>query len=101
MSCKMSLEEICSMVESSVFDRKSAKIDAKSLAVHLIAFANADGGTLAIGVEDDGEITGIDGMLKTSMNCCERRLIFASRLCRLKPKEYPAKMRRDCPITFS
>ena len=45
MSCKMSLEEICSMVESSVFDRKSAKIDAKSLAVHLIAFANADGGT--------------------------------------------------------
>ena len=47
MSCKMSLEEICSMVESSVFDRKSAKIDAKSLAVHLIAFANADGGTLA------------------------------------------------------
>lgn len=61
MSCKMSLEEICSMVESSVFDRKSAKIDAKSLAVHLIAFANADGGTLAIGVEDDGEITGIDG----------------------------------------
>ena len=61
MSCKMSLEEICSMVESSVFDRKSAKIDAKSLAVHLIAFANADGGTLAIGVEDDGKITGIDG----------------------------------------
>ena len=58
MSCKMSLEEICSMVESSVFDRKSAKIDAKSLAVHLIAFANADGGTLAIGVEDDGKITG-------------------------------------------
>ena len=61
MSCKISLEEICSMVESSVFDRKSAKIDAKSLAVHLIAFANADGGTLAIGVEDDGKITGIDG----------------------------------------
>ena len=61
MSCKISLEENCSMVESSVFDRKSAKIDAKSLAVHLIAFANADGGTLAIGVEDDGKITGIDG----------------------------------------
>ena len=98
MSCKMSLEEICSMVESSVFDRKSAKIDAKSLAVHLIAFANADGGTLAIGVEDDGKIT---GMPKTSMNCCERRLIFASRLCRLKPREYPVKMRRVCPITFS
>ena len=97
MSCKMSLEEICSMVESSVFDRKSAKIDAKSLAVHLIAFANADGGTLAIGVEDDGEITGIDGYAEN----INELLRAPFDLCRLKPKEYPAKMRRDCPITFS
>lgn len=28
----------------------------------LIAFANADGGTAAIGVENDGRITGVDGM---------------------------------------
>ena len=43
------------------FDRKSARIDAKTLAIHLIAFANADGGMIAVGVEDDGTITGIDG----------------------------------------
>ena len=41
-----------------MFDRKSARIDAKALAVLLVAFANADGGTAAIGVENDGEITG-------------------------------------------
>lgn len=45
-----------------MFDRKSAKIDAKALAVLLVAFANADGGTAAVGVENDGEITGVDGM---------------------------------------
>ena len=48
-------------VESPLFDRKSARIDAKTLAIHLIAFANADGGMIAVGVEDDGTITGIDG----------------------------------------
>lgn len=47
--------------EGQRFDRKSAKIDAKALAIHIIAFANADGGTLVIGVEDNGDITGIDG----------------------------------------
>lgn len=60
MPHKMTLKEICHEVESSYFDRKSARIDARALAVLLIAFANADGGTVAIGVEDDGTITGID-----------------------------------------
>ena len=53
MSCKMTIEQICGAVESPLFDRKSARIDAKALAVHLIAFANADGGVIAVGVEDD------------------------------------------------
>lgn len=60
MSSKMSIEQICASVESPLFDRKSARIDAKALAIHLIAFANADGGTIVVGVEDDGRITGID-----------------------------------------
>ena len=60
MSAKMSVEQICASVESPLFDRKSARIDAKALAIHLIAFANADGGMIAVGVEDDGRITGID-----------------------------------------
>ena len=58
----MTIEEIQKSTEFQVFDRKSARIDAKALAVLLIAFANADGGTAAVGVENNGEITGVDGM---------------------------------------
>jgi ATP-dependent DNA helicase RecG len=61
MNHRMTIAQICGAVESPLFDRKSARIDAKTLAIHLIAFANADGGIIAVGIEDDGTITGIDG----------------------------------------
>ena len=47
--------------EGQQFDRKSFRIDAKALAVIAVAFANADGGDVVIGIEDDGRITGING----------------------------------------
>ena len=47
--------------EGQQFDRKSFRIEAKSLAVIAVAFANADGGDIAIGIEDNGRITGING----------------------------------------
>lgn len=56
----MTIEEMCTTKERQLFDRKSAKIDATAIAVPMIAFANADGGMLAVGIEDNGEITGID-----------------------------------------
>lgn len=56
----MTIDEIQKCTEFQVFDRKSIRIDPKSLAVTIIAMANADGGTIAIGIEDDGVITGID-----------------------------------------
>lgn len=56
------IEELKTKPEGQTFDRKSAKIDAKSLAVILVAMANADGGDIAIGIEDHGDVTGIDGM---------------------------------------
>ena len=56
----MSLEEMQYATEKQEFDRKSAKIDATAIATPIIAFANADGGLLAVGIEDDGSITGID-----------------------------------------
>jgi len=40
----MTVEEIQKSTEFQVFDRKSARIDAKALAITIIAFANADGG---------------------------------------------------------
>lgn len=57
---RYTLEELCTKKENQVFDRKSARKDTKGLSNHIVAFANADGGTLVIGVEDNGEITGID-----------------------------------------
>jgi ATP-dependent DNA helicase RecG len=46
--------------EGQFFDRKSARIQPRDLARHVIAFANADGGTIALGIEDDKLITGIE-----------------------------------------
>ena len=47
--------------EGQQFDRNSFRIEAKALAVIAVAFANADGGDIAIGIEDNGRITGING----------------------------------------
>lgn len=44
--------------ESQYFDRKSARKDDKEIAKHISAFANAAGGKLVIGIEDNGEVTG-------------------------------------------
>lgn len=57
---KYSIEELKTKKEDQLFDRKSARKDPKGLSNHIIAFANADGGTLVIGIEDNGEVTGID-----------------------------------------
>jgi len=48
--------------ENQYFDRKSARKNPKEISKHLIAFANANGGILVIGVEDDGSITGFEGV---------------------------------------
>ena len=44
--------------ENQKYDRKSAKKDLRELANHIAGFANADGGTLAIGITDDGKLEG-------------------------------------------
>ena len=47
--------------ENKYFDRKSAKIRPSDLAQHISAFANADGGTLVIGISDKKRtLEGID-----------------------------------------
>lgn len=47
-------------IEDQYFDRKSSKIRPKDIAMHLCAFANANGGCLAIGVSDDKQIEGFN-----------------------------------------
>ena len=44
--------------EGQFFERKSARIKPLEILRHLVAFANAEGGQLVIGIEDDGTITG-------------------------------------------
>lgn len=52
------IKTFSSMKENHYFDRKSARIKPVDLARHIVAFANASGGKLVVGVEDKGEVTG-------------------------------------------
>ena len=57
----MTIEEILSKEENQTFDRKSINISPKDLAIQVVAFANADGGDIAIGITDKTKrIEGID-----------------------------------------
>lgn len=49
---------VCESPEDQWFERKSARIDAKTLSKALIAFANAEGGTIVVGVSE-GSIEGV------------------------------------------
>lgn len=55
------INQLRTMPEGQFFDRKSARIRSKDLARHISAFANASGGILAVGIEDDGRVTGFKG----------------------------------------
>lgn len=54
------LDFYCFENENQFFDRKSARIKPLDILKHLVAFANAKGGQLVIGIENDGTITGFN-----------------------------------------
>jgi len=57
----MTIQEITFHKEDQTFDCKSIQIDPKALAITIVAFANADGGEIAIGVTDKTrKIEGVD-----------------------------------------
>ena len=65
--------------ENKYFDRKSAQIRVVDLAPHISAFANADGGTIVIGISDKKRILeGIDScgserineLINAPKDCC-------------------------------
>ena len=57
----MTIQEIITRKEGQTFDCKSIQIEPKALAVPIVAFANADGGVIAIGVSDKTrKIEGVD-----------------------------------------
>lgn len=75
----ITLKYIQTSKENQYFDRKSARKEPKEIVKHIIAFANANGGVLAIGVEDDGTVTGfnkigthkIDEFRRASYDLCK------------------------------
>ena len=57
----MTIEEVLAFEEMQIFERKSVHIEPKALAIPIIAFANADGGAIAIGISDiTRRIEGVD-----------------------------------------
>lgn len=52
------IETLSSTRENHYFDRKSARIKPEDLARHVVAFANASGGKVVVGIEDNGTVTG-------------------------------------------
>ena len=74
----MTIEQVLAMNEKQIFDRKSIMIKPTDLSDTLCAFANADGGTVAIGISDkERRIEGIDrypeqlnDILRTPIDFC-------------------------------
>ncbi|MEM5621497.1 ATP-binding protein [Bacillus thuringiensis] len=62
-----SVEELLTMPEGQYFDRKSARIPLTKLSEAIVGFANADGGTIAIGI-DNRKIEGIDAQGNQKIN---------------------------------
>lgn len=51
---------LCSRQESHFFDRKSAEVSGKGVQKAVVAFANADGGELVIGVRDEKDASTLE-----------------------------------------
>ena len=88
----MTIDEVLSMDEKQIFDRKSILIKPVDLSDTICAFANADGGTIAIGISDKKRrIEGVDNhtehlneILRPPIDFCNptvRRVSEGLRLC--------------------
>ncbi|MEL0222466.1 MAG: RNA-binding domain-containing protein [Deltaproteobacteria bacterium] len=54
------IKQLIEQGENSAVEFKSSEVRPESLAKEIVAFANSSGGTILIGVEDSGKITGVD-----------------------------------------
>lgn len=85
----LTIEDIITRKEGQTFDCKSVQIEPKALAVPIVAMANADGGTIAIGVSDKTRrIEGVDGNEKR-LKMFDDRIVFET------PGNLPGLVRPD------
>lgn len=71
---RLTLDYLQKHVEDSFFDRKSAKIDLRNLANTICSFANANGGVIVVGIEDDGTISGFKNIHSDKYNQFQKLL---------------------------
>ncbi len=84
----MTFDDILALEESQTFDRKSVNIAPRDLSSLVCAFANADGGVIAIGISDrNRRIEGVDShpekineLLRVPMDFCTPTVSFAYEL---------------------
>ncbi|MBU3175399.1 putative DNA binding domain-containing protein [Clostridium estertheticum] len=71
------LMEIINNGENSYIEFKEENIKVKDLAEEIVAFANSEGGIILIGIDDDGNITGVkdNGIEEKIMNICRNNCI--------------------------
>lgn len=85
----LTIEDIITRKEGQTFDCKSVQIEPKALTVPIVAMANADGGTIAIGVSDKTRrIEGVDGNEKR-LKMFDDRIVFET------PGDLPGLVRPD------
>ena len=77
------INQALSREESYTFDCKRIKKDLNKLLETIVAFANSDGGTIALGLENPDKAKGRDrvfGIQENQMNCDELRRLMRSRI---------------------
>lgn len=89
---RLTFEYLQSGPEDLYFDRKSKRKKPNELANHICAFANANGGTIAVGVEDSGVINGftiseqqlINDIEKIPYDLCTPTPLCTFEVCEIK-----------------
>jgi len=79
---------LVALVEDQWFDRKSARIEARKLAEALIGFANADGGTVVVGLHD-GSVEGTRRLLRHRNELLQTSLTFTEPAVQARTVMYP------------
>lgn len=75
----LTLDYIVNEPENKMFDRKSAMVKATDLAPIISAFANADGGTIVIGVSDKSRE--IEGIERIGSDCINNLIVAPKDVC--------------------